>query len=300
MPSKFEKEKYYVTLLMQRVGLAVDEYEDPNSKARAEESGADVVAVCGGRRIGVQVTDLDTGEERGQARRAETRLERDAASRDSTYLAWGQSDTGKVIAAIERSITRKACLSFAGFDKFWLLLCCGAPERGATTSTFVMTPWLDTAELDRATLDKLAGSKYSRAFIHAILGAEERALYQWERGGGWSKSTVPVPPEMQGPDFWQYKSDPELLSDPEGWCKREVERVLTEQAKTIQEIMSARDGRYILRETAAHYPSVREADGGFVYGPFIYDILDHLLRNGVVLLEGPHTPQDNLLYRLVG
>jgi hypothetical protein len=75
---------------------------------------------------------------------------------------------------------------------------------------------------------------------------------------------------------------------------------MPEQAKTIQEIMSARDGRYILRETAAPYLSVREADGGFVYGPFIYDILDHLLRNGVVRLEGPHTPQDNLIYRLVG
>jgi hypothetical protein len=34
--------------------------------------------------------------------------------------------------------------------------------------------------------------------------------------------------EEQGPDFWQWKNDPELLSDPEGWRKREVERVLAE------------------------------------------------------------------------
>jgi hypothetical protein len=30
----------------------------------------------------------------------------------------------------------------------------------------------------------------------------------------------------QEPDFWQYKNDPELLSDPEGWCKREIEKIL--------------------------------------------------------------------------
>ena len=32
--------------------------------------------------------------------------------------------------------------------------------------------------------------------------------------------------KAQGPDFWQYKNDPELLSDPEGWCKREIEKIL--------------------------------------------------------------------------
>lgn len=228
MPSKFEMEMYRVALLMRRLGLIVNEYEAPNSKASGGESGADVVVVCNGCRVGIQVTDLDTGEELGQARKAETRLARNATSRGSTYGTFAQNDPDKVVAAIARSISRKARMSFAGFDEFWLLLCCGVPEFGAIAATFVMTPWLDTGSLDNATLDKLARSKYSRAFIHAILGAEEKALYQWERGGGWSKSTLPVPPEAQGPDFWQYKNDPELLSDPEGWCKREVERVLAE------------------------------------------------------------------------
>jgi hypothetical protein len=295
---------------MRRIGLIVDGYEDSNDKARADESGADVVAVCGNCRIGIQVTDLDTGEKLGQARRAETRRARDAASRDSTYWAWGQNDPSKVVAAIEQSITRKARMSFAGFHEFWLLLCCGVPEMGAIASTSVMTPWVDTAALDRATLDKLASSKYSRAFIYSIAGVEEQALYQWDRGGCWSKSTVPVPPEQQGPDFWQYKSSenkPELHSDPVGWCKREAGRVVAEEAKKVQALLSARERRYILRETAAPYGtlkigyiSVREADGALVFGPFIYDVLDQLLRDGVVKLEGPHTQQDNLIYRLVG
>jgi hypothetical protein len=231
-------EIYRVALLMQRLGLTVNEYEAPKSKASGGESGADVVLVCDECRIGIQVSDLDTGEERGQARKAETRRARDATSRGSTYGTFAQNDLGKVVAAIERSISRKARMSFAGFDKFWLLLCSGVPDFGAIAATFVMTPWLDTGSLDNATLDQLARSKYSRAFIHAILGPEEQALYQWERGGHWSKSTLPVPPEQQAPDFWQYKNDPELLADPEGWCKREVERVLIE-------LRRERTGRYL-------------------------------------------------------
>jgi hypothetical protein len=226
MVSKFDLEKLRVALLMQRLGLIVDECEDPNAKARADESGADVVVACNGCRIGIQVTDLDTGEDLGRARKVEKRLQRDAASRDSTYLAWGQNDPAKVVAAIDRSISRKARMSFAGFDRFWLLLCCGVPELGAIASTFVMTPWLDTCALDRATLDKLSGSKYSRAFIYAILGAEEKALYQWERGGCWAKSTTRVPPAERAPDFWDYKNDLELINDLDGWCKQEIEKTL--------------------------------------------------------------------------
>ena len=30
----------------------------------------------------------------------------------------------------------------------------------------------------------------------------------------------------QGPDFWQYKNGPELLSDPERWSKQEIEKIL--------------------------------------------------------------------------
>jgi hypothetical protein len=234
----FDIEQPRVALLMQRLGLAVDKYEAPNTEP-GSESGADVVVVIDGHRIGIQVTDLDTGEELGHARAAETRLARDAAGRGSTYGTFAQNDPRKVVAAIKRSISRKARMSFAGFDEFWLLLCCGVPEFGAIAATFVMTPWLDTASLDHATLDKLARSKYSRAFIHAILGAEEKALYQWRRDGRWSKSTQPLPAEEQGPDFWEYKNDGELLSNPDRWSKREVEKVLgRKRANSIAQIQS--------------------------------------------------------------
>ena len=59
-----------------------------------------------------------------------------------------------------------------------------------------------------------------------LLGLEEKALYEWQRNSAWSKSTLP--PHERGRDFWHYKDDPELLSDPEGWCDREIERTLAD------------------------------------------------------------------------
>jgi hypothetical protein len=226
--ASFEKERGRVELLMRRLGRTPDEYRDPN--AGAGESGADVVVVFGNRRIGIQVTDLDMGNTPGAARRAETGLARNAADRGSTYLTWGQNDPAKMVDAVGRSVTRKARMPFAGFDEFWLLMCAGVPEFGAIGATAVMTPWLSLAALDAATLPPLERSKYTRAFIHAVLGVEEQALYEWQRAGNWSKSTLP--PVQRGPDVWEYKNDPELLRDPEGWFRREVKRVLAELRST--------------------------------------------------------------------
>lgn len=228
--ASFEKEKGRVVLLMERLGQAPDEYRDPN--AGAGESGSDVVVVFANRRIGIQVTDLDTGDLPGAARREETGHARDAAARNSTYLIWGQNDPAKMVNSVLRSVTRKALMSFAGFDEFWLLMCGGVPEWGAIGATSIMTPWLATDALNDATSATLAKSKYTRAFIHVVLGVEEQALYEWQRGTIWSKSTIKLPPAHQAPDFWDYKDDPELLRDPEGWCEREVKRVLAELRST--------------------------------------------------------------------
>jgi hypothetical protein len=225
--ASFEKEKGRVMLLMQRLGLTPAEYRDPSARG-AGETGADVVVDIAGRRIGIQVTDLDTGEVAGTARSAETKRALEAVARGSTYNTWAQNDPGKIMDAIVRSLTRKARMSFAGFDEFWLLICAGVPEWGAIGATSVMTPWLTTDALDAATLQILAASKYSRAFIHAVLGVEEKALYQWHRGASWSKSTLELPPEQRAPDFWDYKNDPDLVNDPIGWRERKIKRVLAE------------------------------------------------------------------------
>jgi hypothetical protein len=134
-----------------------------------------------------------------------------------------------MIAAAASTISRKSLMSFAGFDDFCLLVCGGVPEFGAIASTFVLTPWLDTGRLDAATAQKLSASKYSQAFIHVVLGLEQHALYQWRRGGSWSKSTLAVPPQDRGPSFWDCRRDPDLFRDPDGWRDREVQRVFDER-----------------------------------------------------------------------
>jgi hypothetical protein len=217
-------------LLMRRLGLAPAEYQDPQTGRHArDETGADVVALIEGRRVGIQVTDLDTGDLPGGVRAAEAKLSRDAESRGSTYGTWAQNRPDRMIAAVARSISRKSRMSFAGFDDFWLLVCCGVPQFGAIASTSVLTPWLDVARLDAATAQSLSTSKYTRAFIHVVLGLEEQALYQWRRGCSWSKSTLAGPPQDQGKSFWDCRRDPDLFRDPDEWCDRELRRFFAER-----------------------------------------------------------------------
>jgi hypothetical protein len=230
MPSKFERERSQVVLLMRRLGLAPTEYQDPQAGGHArDETGADVVALIDGRRVGIQVTDVDTGDLPGEARAAESKLARDAESRDSAYTTSAQNQPDRMIAAIANQVSRKSRISCAGFNDFWLLVCCGIPHFGALASTFVLTPWLDTGRLDAATARSLSASKYSQAFIHVALGLEEQALYQWRRGGSWSKSTLAIPSQDQGPSFWDCRRNADLFRDPDGWRDREAKRFFAER-----------------------------------------------------------------------
>jgi hypothetical protein len=198
MPTRFEIERDKVARLMERLGAVVEEYRDPNT-SRAGESGADVIAVVDGCHIGIQITDLDTGDVAGEARAAEVRLARDP---ERPYGTWAQNDPAKMIAAIVRSIERKSRMSFAGFDDFWLLICAGLPQMGAIAATLLFTPAIDVGALDAATASIISGSKYKQAFIHGLLGVEQGALYQWRRGANWSKSTIEFPASERGPNFW--------------------------------------------------------------------------------------------------
>jgi hypothetical protein len=232
MRSKFERERSGVELLMRQLGLAPAEYRDPQAGGHArDETGADVIALIGGRCVGIQATDLDIGDLPGAARRVETKLARAAERRGTTYATWPTNQSDQIIAALARAISRKSRTSFAEFDEFWLLVCGGVPQFGAIASTLVLTPWLGTEALDAATAQSLAASKYTRAFIHVALGLEEQALYQWRRGGPWSKSTLAVPPKDQGPSFWDCRRDSDLFRDPDGWRDRELRRFFAERGE---------------------------------------------------------------------
>ena len=231
----FEIEGLYVRKLMEYLERPVARCRNPNAEA-GRETGADVlIELTDGRRIGVQVTRIDTGEHPGESAAAERSLAR-AAERQSNgvYATWAQNDPCKMVAAIARSVARKAKIAGrhkiegALFDDLWLLMCCGAPKSGLIGATLAVTTWLDARALDAATSDQLSGSNYTCAFLLPVLNVE-RALYTWEKGGSWEKVVKPEPAWMTGPSMFDVIAPgSEWLADPEGTCDREVARCLAE------------------------------------------------------------------------
>jgi hypothetical protein len=226
---KFERELDLVKLLMCRRALSVDQYIDPQQQPN-DETGADVIAVIEGRRIGIQVTELDTGDRPGQARAAEKVSWREAQEKgQGTYGAWAQNDPSKLVSAIARAIASKV-QHIGGCDDAWLLVSASVPEPGSLLSTFVITQWLPVDALDAATAGHLANGQYNYAFLHAIVG-DERALYCWTPGGKWEKLTM-QDGSNQGPGFFELRDQQsqfqEWMTDTEGKTDREVEKVRRE------------------------------------------------------------------------
>ena len=138
--AKYERERALAQKLVQRLGLAAESYIDPNEAG--DETGADVIAIVGGRRVGIQVTELDTGDLAGQARASEkVAMRRAEECGHSTYGSWAQSEPAKLVAAIERAVTSKM-QQIVGCDELWLLISAALPQMGALASTFVITQWL--------------------------------------------------------------------------------------------------------------------------------------------------------------
>jgi hypothetical protein len=201
MTTKFTREKDLVERLVKRLGLSADGYEDPN--ASGPETGADVAILCSGRRIGVQVTILDTGAIPGQAIAAEKAQANESLKfRGGVYGGWGQTDP---IPAIAAAITKKSATDVTVFDEVWLLVSAGIPEHGAVVSTFVVTNWLTAEALTTATSEALSRSPYVRAFLHPITAPED-ALYEWTPAQQWRKH-VRTRLQPEGPSFWDVQRE---------------------------------------------------------------------------------------------
>jgi hypothetical protein len=195
---RFEREKSLVELLMRRLGLTVERYINPKEEVD-DETGADVIAVVNGRRIGVQVTELDTGDEPGRSRATEKTLWRSAQEQgQGAYCQPVQNDPNKLVARIARAVASKV-QHVNGCDEAWLLISAGVPEPGSVASTFLVTLGLGTDALDTATVDHLARAKYNHVFLHVIVGGKD-ALFTWSAGGNWQKFTRQEP--VGGPTFW--------------------------------------------------------------------------------------------------
>lgn len=196
MTQKFVREKDLVERLVRRLRLDVESYADPNTGSN--ETGADVTILCANKRIGVQVTILDTGLVPGRAIAAEkTQSKAAMETNGGVYGGWGQPDP---VGAIAVAIAKKSAIKVAGFDEAWLLVACGVPELGTVVSTFVMTPWLTAEALTIATSAALSNSSYARAFLHPIVNLED-ALYEWTPTQQWRKDVRPGS-EPSGPSFW--------------------------------------------------------------------------------------------------
>jgi hypothetical protein len=171
--AQFDRDRYSAELLMQRLGRPVHYYHNPNAGA-GRETGADVLVVDAGRRIGIQVTETDTDHVPGRQRTKEKKICRDSGP--AGYAVLEPFDRDTQLASIQRAIAGKVEIAerhwFEEFDDVWLLVSAGVPEMGAIASTLVMSPLFDASALDAVTLDCLARSKYDRAYLHCILGVE--------------------------------------------------------------------------------------------------------------------------------
>ena len=107
-------------LLLKRIAVDASGYLDPND-ATGVETGVDVIAIVTHKRVGVQVTEIDTGSKAGKARADEKKLA--AAAAGGVYGAWAQNNSLELTRAITRSISRKAVhTTDAGFDEVWLTI----------------------------------------------------------------------------------------------------------------------------------------------------------------------------------
>lgn len=176
--SKFDRERLMVEALFQRLGRAAS-CTDPHAGG-APETGVDVVAQADGQSIGLQVTEADYGDTPGQDRGEEVRNTR---GQDSAF-AW-TPDREHTLKGFKRAIDGKVVKGFdpRAHSETWLLVSCDARDWGSALSTHPMMFAIDADDLNGLGGTQLAGTKFDRAFFHAISGGE---LYEWARATGWT------------------------------------------------------------------------------------------------------------------
>jgi hypothetical protein len=232
---QFAYEAPLVARLLDRLRIKMDApLTNPNLDG---ESGADVLAIIGGKRVGIQVTQVNNcyslpsvTDTPIRGRGAEKRLAREG----QTYAGFAENDSAAVVANIASVIRRKALHRVTGFDELWLLVAAGVPETGSPISTFVFSPHISPARLDAATGHDLMRSSYSRVFLLPVLGVE-RALLQWAKPSSpWFVDVEPDPvPSLSFDELMAGQREAALSGDLDAWSSGEAQKVLFEMhAKT--------------------------------------------------------------------
>jgi hypothetical protein len=183
---KLERERHFVQALANLLPLPVDQYRNPLD-VYARETGVDVIAVVGKRQIGFQVTEYEGGEgnsqmKPGQMRAAEMKLKREAGE-TGVYGGWGSPHAEQALSArITEKVRKSLDYDFAEYGEVWLLLSANIP--GAGTSTFIPYFHISSDDLNQWTASALVRSRYTRAFLHVIMGD---TLFGWDLRSGWRK-----------------------------------------------------------------------------------------------------------------
>jgi hypothetical protein len=234
---QFAHEAPLATRLLDRLRITPDApLTNPNLNG---ESGADVLAIVGGKRIGIQVTQIDNGyslpsvtDAPIMGRGAEKRLAREC----QTYAGFAENDSAKIVANIAAAIGRKALHRVTGFDELWLLVVAGVPETGSVISTFVLSTHLSPTHLDAATGHDLMQSSYNRVFLLPVLSVE-RTLFQWAKPSGpWLVDVEPdAAPSLSFDQLMARAHEAVLSGDLDAWTDREVQNVLAEMRATSSE-----------------------------------------------------------------
>lgn len=183
---KFERERCLVEQLVNLLRLRVDGYGNPLHDY-GRETGIDVIAVFGERRIGFQVTEYDGGDgnsrTKGHMRAAEMKQVREARKTGGVYSGWGSPHVEQAFPArIEAKVRTCAKYKFVECDEVWLLVSASIP--GVANATFIPHDRIGSDLLNLLTADALAVSKYAKAFLHVIL---YDALFEWDRLSSWRK-----------------------------------------------------------------------------------------------------------------
>jgi hypothetical protein len=234
---QFAHEAPLATRLLDRLRITPDApLTNPNLNG---ESGADVLAIVGGKRIGIQVTQIDNGyslpsvtDAPIMGRGPEKRLAREC----QIYAGFAENDSAKVVANIAAAIGRKALHRVTGFDELWLLVVAGVPETGSVISTFVLSTHLSPTHLDAETGHDLMQSSYNRMFLLPVLSVE-RALFQWAKPSGpWLVDVEPdAAPSLSFDQLMARAHEAVLSGDLDAWTDREVQNVLAEMRATTSE-----------------------------------------------------------------
>jgi hypothetical protein len=235
---QFAHEAPLVARLLHRLRIKPDApLTNPNLDG---ESGADVLAIIGGKGIGIQVTQIDNAyslpgvtDAAITGRSAEKRIAREY----QTYAGFSENDSVKIVANIAAAIGRKALHRVTSFDELWLLIAASVPETGSVISTFVLSAHLSPAHLDAMTGHDLMQSSYNRVFLLPVLGVE-RALFHWAKPSGpWSLDVEPdVAPSLSFDELIARVREAARSGDLDAWTDREVQKMLAEmRARTSKD-----------------------------------------------------------------